>query len=56
MLKEYHKPYRNLYDTLSASAAKYPDKPAIIDDDEEVTYRELLKRTDPVLTTSLTLL
>ena len=46
MLKEYHKPFCNLYDTLAASAAKYPEKAAIIDDDEEVSYRELLKRTD----------
>jgi acyl-CoA synthetase (AMP-forming)/AMP-acid ligase II len=48
MLKDYHTPYRNLYDTLAASAAKYPDKPAIIDDDEEVSYRELLKRADEI--------
>ena len=46
MLKDYHKPFRNIYDTLAASASKYPDKTAVIDDHEEVTYRELKKRAD----------
>lgn len=44
--KEYQKPYQNLYETLVASAEKYPNKIAIIDDEEEITYRELLKRVD----------
>ena len=46
MLKDYHRPFRNLYDTLAASAEKYPGKAAIIDDKEEVTYRELKRRAD----------
>ena len=45
-IKNYQKPYRNLYETLADSAGRYPDKTAVIDDKEEVTYRELLKRTD----------
>ena len=45
-IKDYHKPYHNLYDTLKESARKYPDKKATIDDKEEVTYQELLKRVD----------
>lgn len=45
-IKNYEKPYRNLYDTLAESARKFPDKLAVIDDKEEVTYRELLKRVD----------
>lgn len=45
-IKNYEKPYRNLYDTLAESARKFPDKKAVIDDKEEVTYRELLKRVD----------
>ena len=46
MLKDYKMPFRNLYDTLSESAKKYPDKPAVIDDQETVSYRELLERAD----------
>lgn len=45
-MKEYNKTYQNLYETLADSAEKYPNKIAVIDDDEEVTYRELLKRVD----------
>lgn len=44
--KDYRKPYQNLYDTLVHSAGKYPDKAAVIDDEEELTYRELLERVD----------
>ena len=46
MLKEYHKPFRNLYDTLAASAEKYPGKAAIIDDKGEMSYLELKKKAD----------
>ena len=45
-MKEYKKSYLNIYDTLVNSAGKYPDKIAVIDDKEEVTYKELLKRAD----------
>lgn len=45
-MKEYHKPYQNLYETLADSAEKYPQKIAIIDDEEEITYCELLRRVD----------
>lgn len=45
-IKDYQKPYRNLYETLADSAGKYPDKIAVIDDKEEVTYKELRKRAD----------
>ena len=45
-IKDYKKPYQNLYETLVDSAGKYPDKVAVIDDNETVTYRELLERVD----------
>lgn len=45
-MKEYEIPYQNLYETLVASAQKYPNKIAVIDDFEEVTYKELLRRVD----------
>ena len=45
-MKEYNKTYQNLYETLADSAEKYPNKIAVIDDEEEITYRELLKRVD----------
>lgn len=45
-LKDYHKPYQNLYETLLDSARKYPDKTAVIDDEGEYTYRQLLDRVD----------
>lgn len=45
-MKDYNKPYNNIYDTLAESARKYPGKVAVIDDKEEVTYQELVKRTD----------
>lgn len=45
-IKDYNKHYHNLYDTLADSAIKYPDKAAIIDDREQVTYHELKKRVD----------
>ena len=45
-MKDYHKPYQNLYETLADSAEKYPQKIAIIDDEEEITYCELLRRVD----------
>lgn len=37
-------PGGNLFEALELSAAKYPDKPAVIDDREQVTYRELTER------------
>lgn len=45
-MKDYKKPYQNLYETLFESAQKYPQKIAVIDDEEEITYQELLKRVD----------
>ena len=45
-MKDYKKPYQNLYETLVHSAQKYPQKIAVIDDKEEITYVELLKRVD----------
>lgn len=42
----YRMPYRNLYETLAASARRFPDKAAIIDITSSVTYRELQRRTD----------
>lgn len=45
-MEEYKRPYQNLYETLVDSANKYPHKIAIIDDEEEVTYCELLRRVD----------
>jgi len=45
-MKEYNIPYENLYETLVESARKFPKKTAIIDDFEEVTYEELLRRVD----------
>lgn len=46
VIKDYKKPYQNLYETLKCSAKKYPDKAAIIDDSGEYTYSELLDRVD----------
>lgn len=37
---------RNLYDTLKNTAEKYPGKTGIADEEESITYAELLKRTD----------
>lgn len=45
-MKVYHEPYQNLYDTLVNSARRFPDKVAVIDDEGQVTYGELLKRVD----------
>ena len=45
-IKDYNKPYQNLYEMLEESAEKYPDKAAVINDQEEVTYQELKKRVD----------
>lgn len=45
-LKDYKKPYQNIYDTLMDSAKKYPKKIAVIDDNSEITYQELLERVD----------
>lgn len=45
-LKNYNKPYINLYETLKATAQKYPEKIAIIDDNGEYTYHQLLRRVD----------
>ncbi len=44
-IKNYHKPFNNLYDTLKASAEKNPEKIAVIDD-KAYTYRQLLKKVD----------
>ncbi|MBE5868771.1 MAG: acyl--CoA ligase [Lachnospiraceae bacterium] len=45
-MKSYDKPYRNLYDTLADSARRFPEKVAVIDDEEEITYKKLLYRVD----------
>ena len=45
-LKEYDKPYRNLYDTLVHSANLYQDKIAVIDDNAALGYGELLRKVD----------
>ena len=45
-LKDYQNPYQNLYGMLSHSAFRFPEKPAIIDDQEEVPYREFKHRVD----------
>ena len=45
-LKDYNKPFHNLYETLKHSAESYPDKKAVIDDDGEYTYAQLLDRVD----------
>ena len=50
MLKDYNRPFQNLYDTLVESTKKYSEKPAVIDDQESVSYRELLKRVDQLAT------
>lgn len=46
VIKDYRKPYQNLYEMLKCSAEKYPDKAAIIDDSGEYTYVELMDRVD----------
>lgn len=45
-MKVYQEPYQNLYETLVNSARNFPDKVAVIDDECEVTYSELLRRVD----------
>ena len=45
-MKYYDKPIRNLYETLVESEKRFPDKPAVIDDKETVSYRELKRRVD----------
>ena len=42
----YRMPYQNLYETLEASARRFPDKTAIIDGDRCVRYLELKQETD----------
>lgn len=39
-------PYRNIYDTLSATAARFPEKTGVIDDSREITYGQLKKDVD----------
>lgn len=45
-LKDYRNPYQNLYGMLSDSASRSPDKPAVIDDNEEVSYQMMKTRVD----------
>lgn len=45
-IKQYHKPFLNIYGTLVNSAVRYPDKIAIADDERSVTYAQLLKEAD----------
>jgi len=42
----YDKPFRNLYETLSNSAKRVPNKVAIFDDESEITYQQLQHRVD----------
>ena len=44
--RAYRMPYQNLYETLVASATSFPDKVALIEGDETVTYSEFLRRTN----------
>lgn len=46
IIKDYKKPFQNLYETLKSTAQKYPNKTAIIDDEGEYTYEQLLSRVD----------
>lgn len=43
---QYETNIQNLYETLLHSAQKFPEKIALIDDKEEVTYCEFLRRVD----------
>lgn len=52
-IKEYNKQFDNLYDTLKASAEKYPDKVAVIDDSGSYTYRQILSMVDNMANTLL---
>lgn len=45
-LKDYRIPFRNLYETLQASARRFPCKTAVIDDHGAYTYQELCSRVD----------
>lgn len=38
--------YENLYDALKNSAERYPDKIAVIQEKQSITYQKLLERTD----------
>ena len=42
----YKMPFFNLYDTLAASADKFPHKTGLIDASREIAYLELRKETD----------
>lgn len=45
---KYEMPYRNVFETLQASAARFPDKTAIIDDAGCISYRDLVERVEAV--------
>ena len=45
-MKKYQESCRDLYDMLRRSAASFPDKAAVIDDFERVTYSEMKARVD----------
>lgn len=45
-LKDYHIPFKNLYETLDNSARHYPNKIAVIDDKGSYTYQEFRNRVD----------
>ena len=45
-IKDYHIPYTNLYDMLAGTAERYPEKTAVIDDHESLTYAQLASRVD----------
>lgn len=46
VIKQYDKPFNNLYDTLKASAQNAPDKIAVIEDSGSYTYNQLLSMVD----------
>ncbi|MDO4273838.1 MAG: class I adenylate-forming enzyme family protein [Eubacteriales bacterium] len=44
--KKYPDTHKNLYDLLEASAIRFPDKTAVIDEKGSITYSQLLKKTN----------
>ena len=46
LLREIYRGGTNLYTLLAISAARWPDRTAIIDDDGALSYREVRARTD----------
>src|SRR5258708_12640256 len=46
LAREAYRGGTNLYTLLAIAAARWPDRPAIIDDDGALSYRELQTRTE----------